>query len=241
MYPTICRIGPLTVHSYGLMMVVAIVVCAFLLRRDARGTVVPPDAVLDVIFLAMLGGLIGARLFYVVLFWDYFLSQPLEILMIQKGGLAWQGGFIGATAVLIGTILKKKWPIWESLDLFAPYAALGQSIGRVGCFLNGCCHGRHWESGLYFPVHGDVLHPTQLYDAFGLFLIFLVLRRQRKVSLPGVTAMMYVMLATSLRFVVEFFRADHDLLAFGLSIYQFISIGLFSIAGLVLIRLRKRS
>ena len=128
-------------------------------------------------------------------------------------------------------------------DLLAPYLALGQAIGRIGCFLNGCCFGREHVKGIYFPVHDAVLHPTQLYLAGGMFIIFVILKRYQKFSeIPGLVFASYLILASCLRFGVEFFRADHEIFLIGLSIFQFVCFGILLFAfGFAFIMLIKHS
>lgn len=226
MFPVICKLGPFTIYSYGVMLAIAVVVCAFLMSREAHRWNIPATLVFDLVFWVILGGLLGARLFYVFLYSNFFIQHPLEIMMIHHGGLAWQGGLIGGMAAGLWFIKRKGLSLPRMLDFAAPYAALGQSIGRVGCFLNGCCFGKEAAWGLYFPVHHAFLHPTQLYCSFGLFLIFLVLKWYQKGSrIPGMVFVLYLFLASALRFGVEFFRADHEILSGGLSIYQWLCLG----------------
>ena len=222
---------PVTIYSYGLMLAIAVVVCTSMMVRDARRKNIKADFIFDLVFWVIVGGIIGARLFYILLNYHFFLNNPDEIIMIQNGGLAWQGALIlGAMA---GTSLVKRRKLFlpDVLDLCAPYLALGQSIGRIGCFLNGCCYGKVVDGGIYFPVHSAYLHPTQLYDSAGLFIIFLILKRyQRSSSIPGLVFASYLILASALRFGVEFFRADHEIFFFGFSIFQFVCFGILMFA-----------
>src|SRR3989338_1435480 len=94
MFPTICTIGPLTIYSYGVMLAVAVVICSFLLSRDAQKLGIPKDVIYDFVFWVVLSGIIGARIFYIFLNWTFFVENPREIIMIQNGGLAWQGSLM---------------------------------------------------------------------------------------------------------------------------------------------------
>ncbi len=222
---------PVTVYSYGLMFAMAVLICSLLLAADAQRKNINADIIFDLVFWTIVGGIIGARLLYIILNYPFFIENPLEIIMIQNGGLVWQGGLILGAIMGASFIEKKKLALPQILDLSAPYLALGQSIGRIGCFLNGCCYGKEVAWGIFFPVHNAHLHPTQLYLSAGLFLIFLILKRYQKFSqIPGLVFASYLILEAALRFGVEFFRADHKALFFGLSIYQFVSLGILIFA-----------
>ncbi len=228
MHPVICSIGPLQIYSYGLMLAVAIVVCSLLLSRDARVYHIPADTVYDLVFWTVLGGIAGARVFFVVLHLELFQDNPIEMVMLHQGGLSWQGGlFLGALAAGI-FIRRKNLSFRTTVDLIAPYLALGQSIGRIGCFLNGCCFGREVSWGIYFPVHHARLHPTQLYASGALFLIFWALKvYQKRPHRSGQILAMYFMLAGTQRFIIEFFRGDHVMTPWGVSVFQLVSLAIF--------------
>ena len=240
MFPIICKIGPFAIYSYGLMLALAVILCAFLLNRDCSRQGIPSSIVYDFVFVVVVSGIIGARIFYILLNLNFFIQNPAEIIMLQHGGLAWQGGLMAGTLAGLIFLRRKKQPILLFVDLTAPYIALGQSIGRVGCFLNGCCYGKPVWWGIYFPVHGERLHPTQLYSSSFLLAIFFILKAyQKRTTVPGRVLMLYFMLACTERFIVEFFRADHVLSVFGLSEFQLVSLGIFFIALFVNIRLVK--
>jgi phosphatidylglycerol:prolipoprotein diacylglycerol transferase len=233
MHPIICHIGPLTIYSYGLMFAIAVFTASYLASRQTARIGVPPEIVYDLTFWVVIAGVVGARIAYVFLNWDYFVSAPVEIVMLQHGGLAWQGGFIGGAAAGVYYLRKKKVRFWPFLDMIAPYIALGHAIGRVGCFLNGCCYGKPASWGLYFPVWQERLQPTQLYMVLGQLAIFLILRyAQPRVKKTGQVFVLYLILSSVERFLVEFPRADHEVY-FGLSIFQYVCIVIFAAALLV--------
>ena len=230
MHPIIFHFGILTVYSYGVMLGAAVVVCALLLSYDAKKQGISRDVVYDFVFWVVLAGITGARIFYIFLNWDSFMQNPKEIFMIQHGGLAWQGGLISGAAAAWIFIKKNHLPLLKFLDLASPYAALGQSIGRIGCLLNGCCYGRPAAWGLFFPAYEARLHPTQIYETIGLLFVFLILRRAQKVNPhPGRIFVLYLYLAALERFIVEFFRADHEATwLMGLSIFQIVCVFIFA-------------
>jgi phosphatidylglycerol:prolipoprotein diacylglycerol transferase len=121
-----------------------------------------------------------------------------------------------------------------------PFLALAQSLGRLGCFFNGCCFGKESVYGIYFPVHGLVLIPTQLYSSFILLLIFIILRfLQSRPHRLGQVFYAYLFLYSVKRFFIEFFRGDNRLIIFNLTLFQLISIAIFIIAAFKLVNKHK--
>jgi len=236
MHPILFSIGPITIYSYGVMLALAVLVSTYLLSRDAKSYNIPKDTAYDLVFWCILWGIIGARIFYIFIAWPYYVNNLMEMLMLQKGGLAWQGGFLGGTLAGVWFVRRRKLSLRPLMDLVAPYIALGQSIGRIGCFLNGCCYGKPVSWGIYFPTHGARLHPTQLYEMAGLFIIFLILKWARtKPHQAGFIFVFYLVLAGLERFVVEFYRGDDDILGLGLKLTQFVALGVIA-AGLILMK-----
>ena len=252
MHPILFSIGPITIYSYGVMLATAVLVCTYLLSLDAKRYSISRENAYDLVFWCMLWGIIGARIFYVIIEWPYFSSNLLEIPMLQKGGLAWQGGFLGGALAGVWFARRKKLALRPLLDLAAPYIALGKSIGRIGCFLNGCCFGKPVAWGIYYPVHNARLYPTQLFEVLGLFIIFLILKyvQKSKSKGPGPLSsrdqvpsgfifILYLWLAAIERFIVEFYRADHVTYWLDLSLAQYVALGVF-ITGLILMRVFKK-
>jgi phosphatidylglycerol:prolipoprotein diacylglycerol transferase len=178
----------------------------------------------------VVAGVIGARLFYVALNWQIYMQDPLEILMIQHGGLAWQGSFIvgGLSGYLF--LRKHNLPVRPMLDLAAPYVALGQVFGRMGCFLNGCCYGRPVSWGVQFPFDDNPLHPTQLYASGALFLIFLFLMwRKQQPHYAGQIFVWYLVLMAFQRGVIQFARYDYEPWFAGLGVFQWVAVGIMGL------------
>jgi phosphatidylglycerol---prolipoprotein diacylglyceryl transferase len=241
MHPILFTIGPVTIYSYGVMLATAVLVCAYFLSLDAKRCNISQDTAYDLVFWCMLGGILGARIFYVFIEWSYFSGNLWEIPMLQKGGLAWQGGFLGGVLAGVWFTRSRKLSLRPIMDLVAPYIALGQSIGRIGCFFNGCCYGKPVPWGIYFPMHQARLYPTQLFECAGLLLIFLILKKaQSKPHQAGFIFVFYLWLAAIERFIVEFYRADHDLLWGNLSLAQYVALGVFA-AGLILMKVFKQA
>ena len=244
MCPILFQIGSFKIFSYGVMFALAVTIATWLLGRQAQrqgvgGRPTDPEVIYDLSFWLVLSGIVGARIYYVFLYPEDFIADPWEFFKFYHGGLAFQGGFITATLTAVWYLKKKKLPLLPMLDLLAPYIALAHAIGRIGCFLNGCCYGKEVPWGLYFPVHEARLHPTQLYDTVGLLIVFLILRKFQKSSrTPGAVFAWYLILAGIQRVINEFFRADHAAMYGWLSNFQVLSLGIL-LAGIVMLTMLK--
>lgn len=239
MFPEICRIGPVTVYSYGLMLVIAFLVGTYLACRQAVKTGISPDLILNLNFTAFFFGALGARLFYVAENFSYYLANPLEIFMLQHGGLSWFGGLILGSVAAFIYLKKRKAPIYKVLDLVVPFLALAQAIGRIGCLLNGCCFGKASAFGLYFPVHNATLIPAQAYSSLLLLLIYIILRyMQERPHRQGGIFFAYLLFYSIKRFFIEFYRADNKAILWDLSLFQLLSIAVFflSLSGIFMLR-----
>ena len=146
----------LTIYGYGAMLCIGFLLAILLAARRAKRLGQSPDVIYNVALFCFFGGLIGARLFYVIQYGEHFRS-PLDFLKIWEGGLTFCGGFLLAIVAAIGYLRFAKQPILYWLDIIAPSVALGEAFGRLGCFLNGCCYGDVCPAGralLGPPSHG---------------------------------------------------------------------------------------
>ncbi len=232
MHPILYKCSFFTVYSYGVFVALAFLAASFLLTQEARSKKLDENLIYNFCIFLLIAGIVSARLFYVALNWPDFKSHWLEIVMLQHGGLVWFGGLIGAFLAGLIFLPLKKMPVLGTLDLFAPYVVLGQAIGRIGCFFNGCCYGKESAWGIYFPVHHMTLFPSQLVDSFTLLLIFVVLRALSPLKKTGMIFAYYLMLAPLQRFFMEFARGDIRPFYLSFSIFQWISAGLF-LTGLI--------
>ncbi len=238
MLPEICKIGPLTIYSYGLMMVLAFFTASFLCGLQAKKEGVDPDRIFNLLFQVFIAGIIGCRIFYVLNNLSFYLQNPLEILMLQHGGMAWFGGLISGSVWAVIFIRKHKMDLTGTLDLIAPFVALGQAIGRIGCLLNGCCYGRESQFGIYFKSLDKVLIPTQLYSSLALLLIFFILRwKQNRKHLPGEIFVSYLFLYSLKRFFIEFLRDDSPRIYYGMTLFQVLCLLLFLLSLGIFIKL----
>ena len=228
MKPILFTCSFFTIYTYGVFVAIAFFVSTFLISAEVRQKNGDENLFFNLCLFILISGIVFARLFYVVLNWDVFKGNPLEIIMLQHGGLVWFGGFSGALVSGLVFFKIKKMPVLETLDLLIPYVALGQAIGRIGCFFNGCCYGKAWSLGFYFPVHHAFLFPTQLLDSFSLLAIFVFLRSiAAKTKQSGIVLAFSFILMGLQRFFMEFIRADERPYFLLLSIFQWISAGLF--------------
>jgi len=223
----------LTVYSYGVFVALAFFVAYTFFKKRAMAAGVAENIVTSFMFLLLVSGILGGRIFYVIQYWPYYQAHPLEILWVYKGGLVWYGAFLGA--LLCGSlyIKYKALNFWRMADLLAPYLALAQGIGRLGCFFNGCCYGIHvgepW--GLHFPQDLVPRLPVQIYSAGALALLAMILIGvARNNPRPGVVASFYGIGYALIRFHMEFLRGDQTEFVWGLTLAQVLSVGLLLIS-----------
>lgn len=236
MHPILLKIGPITIYSYGLMLAFGIILAALFAERHAAGAGIAKERIADLVFWVVICGLIGARVFYVLINLDSYLKEPLEIFKIYKGGLVFHGGFIFGFSAAWVFIKKNKLPFLKTLDIVSIYVPLAHGFGRIGCFLNGCCYGKPTSFFLktVFPNLIMPVHPTQLYSAFLLFLIFGILFfLEKRKTFAGQVFFSYLMLSGLARFFIEFLRADTQIFIGYVTIFQIISFVLF-LSGLFL-------
>ena len=231
MHPIICKIGPFTIYSYGLLLAIAFLVSSTLAVSCAKRHKVNPDIIFNLFFIIFISGIIGARILYVIENITYYLRNPLEIIMLQLGGLSWFGGLLLGFFSGSAYLKKKRLSIYRILDLISPFVALGQAIGRVGCLLNGCCFGEVSKFGIYFQANKLMLIPTQIYSSLVLIFIFIILRfLQERPHKEGEIFFAYLIFYSIKRFFIEFCRADNEIILLGLTLFQLMSIAIFCIA-----------
>lgn len=219
------------------MLAVAFLICIILMMRRSTGAGIVPQHILDLNLFIIIAGIFGARLLHVSEQWDYYSQKPLEIIMLPKGGLSFQGGFIAA--VLVGLLVAKlrRLPLGKTMDLFVLYLPLGMAIGRIGCYLNGCCYGKptSGSGGIIFPPGspaanqfgaGCFVYFTQLYSSLANLCIFILLMYlyKRKSRQPGNLLFYYMFSYGSFRFGLEFYRGDNPVFWAGVTVHQIISL-----------------
>ncbi|MDP2905682.1 MAG: prolipoprotein diacylglyceryl transferase [Candidatus Omnitrophota bacterium] len=232
MHPIICQIGPFTVYSYGLTLALAFFIASWLAVRQAARQSIAPEIISGVCFIAVVSGIAGARALFVLNNLRFYISHPLEILMLQHGGLSWFGGMLLAVLCSCLYLRRKKISVYTALDILVPFVVLAQAIGRIGCFLNGCCYGRPSKFGIYVDAGSELLIPTQIYSTLILLAIFVFLRfmQERPGLKAGTVFFLYILLYSAKRFFIEFFRGDNSPALWGLTPFQLFSVALFVVA-----------
>lgn len=253
MFPVLFKIGPVTLHTYGLMAAIGLFLGVWLSSRRAKAEGMDADVIADLGFYLVLAAIVGSRLLYVVVEYPDYIANPLRIFKLWEGGLVFFGGVLACVPVGWWFVTKHKLGFWRTADVFAPYLALAHSIGRLGCLAAGCCYGRP-SDGWFSIVFTDPLaiaprnvplYPTQLFDSVNEFTVFLILIAVRPVKkFNGQLFLMWITLYSLGRFVVEFYRGDPRGGFFGLPIStsQGIAIVAFAAGAVLLHRgLRRRA
>ncbi|MCQ2352276.1 MAG: prolipoprotein diacylglyceryl transferase [Victivallaceae bacterium] len=230
MNPIAFQIGALQVRWYGVMAALGFLAATWIVNRCRKHADLTSDQVSSMLLVTIISGVIGARIFYVVQFFDEYRDNLWEIVRIDHGGLVFYGGFLAIPVLWIWSKVQKR-DFIRLLDLAAIALVLGHAFGRVGCFLNGCCYGKvtHSALGVIYPKttapefqDGLARYPIQLFEtAENLVVLFILLAIVKK-GKRGTTVAAYFVLYGILRFINEFFRGDN---------YHYF--GLFTIAQLI--------
>jgi phosphatidylglycerol:prolipoprotein diacylglycerol transferase len=243
-YPLVFRIGSFEITGFGIMMMLAFVVGGWLVALELRRRKWNEEFAADIVVGAVVGGILGAKLWYVAL------THDLGTLL-SRGGLVWYGGFIGGVLFVILQCWRRRVPLRVCSQLVAPALAGAYAMGRVGCFVVGDDYGRPTDLpwGVKFPQGlppstaanlasqfgvsvGNVppstvlaVHPTQLYEIVMMLVVFMILWRLRlKPARFGVLFGIYLMFAGLERFLVEFLRAKDDRFLAGFTLAQLTSL-----------------
>ena len=252
MYPILIEFGFFKIFTYGLLVATGFLVAILLASSRAEKEGLDSQKVLDLCFYVMVSALLGARLLYVIVEYRYFLDSPLEIFKFWKGGLVFYGGLILGVLISLWYLKRNQMPMWKTADLLAPSIALGQLIGRWGCFFAGCCYGKKTDVawGITFTDPRSLapleisLHPTQVYLSLNAVFIFIFLMwlSKRKVF-DGQILWSYGILYSIGRFLIEYFRGDDRGFPVEqvLSTSQFVGVFIFSFSAFMLLTLYRNS
>lgn len=247
-------IGPLTLHSYGVLLAVAFVVGLWVASRQAQRAGLDPVKVTDLAVYLLIAGLVGAKLMMVIVEWRTFTSSTHELWSLLQSGGVFYGGLLAALPVALWYVRRHGLPGWKTADVLTPALAIGHAIGRLGCFCAGCCYGRPTDVAWavkFTDVYAyrnvgtpldTALHPTQLYESAALAVIFLALLAiARRKRFDGQVTTSYIIMYAVARFVIEFFRGDPGRgEVLGLSTSQVVAVALVIGVLIVLPRLLKK-
>lgn len=261
-------LGGEAVTSFGVMMFLSFIVGGWVIRAELEREGHDGELAWDYVFWGVIGGIVGAKGYYVLLNADRLQAEGISF-VFSRGGMVWYGGFLLATVLVVRAAIKSPVPLGKVADYVAPALAIGYAVGRVGCLLVGDDWGRPTDSwvGMTFPEgappttvanieafgiavdpaliekYGNVIpvHPTQIYEVAMSSLIFLFLWRiRRHPHAAGWLFMLWLALAGAERFIVEFFRAKDDRFFGMLTLAQVISLGLIVVGMAGATRLRTK-
>ena len=251
MYPNLFSIGPFTLHTYGFFVALGFITGLMVTIRIGKSEGIDQQQVMDMGFVMILSAIIGSRLFYVVMNISFFRYHLIDIFKVWQGGLVFSGGLITVVLVMIWYARRHGLMLMKTCDLWAPGVAIGQAIGRIGCFMAGCCYGRPTgaEWGVVFTDPHSLaplnipLHPTQLYSSISGFIIFLILMIiYAKKKFAGQVFLWLLILHSTARLLIERFRGDDRgiFLNTGMSDTQFVTsiILISSVVALIVIKSR---
>jgi phosphatidylglycerol---prolipoprotein diacylglyceryl transferase len=237
------HIGPLDLKTFGLCFAGGFLVSGLILGRRFRELGRPVDWSYEMVFAALIGGLVGSRIDYVLQNWDKA-SDDLLGNILSGSGLVWFGGMVGGA---LGVILWARWRGflgWQLFDSAAVPLAVGYAIGRVGCQLSGDGdYGTHSDLpwAMSYPdgtvPTTDTVHPTPVYETLAMGIAGVVLWRLRDRFAPGVLFGLYLIFAGIERFLVEFIRRNEEIVA-GLTQPQLISLALLAL-GVAIVVVRR--
>ncbi len=224
MYPILFQFGSFKIYAYGFFIAAGFIVGLVLATLRARREGIPFGNVVDLFFYTLLSAFLGSRILFVLINFDDYRQNPLQIFKLWEGGLVFYGGLIPAAVVALLYMRRHRLPIWKLADLISPLIALGLFFGRIGCFLAGCCYGKETSLpwGVVFKNPESLarlnvpLHPTQLYDAANGLAIFLFLNwMEKRKTFDGQIFWLFLFLYSITRFLIEMVRGDPRGFLFG--------------------------
>jgi phosphatidylglycerol---prolipoprotein diacylglyceryl transferase len=253
MHPVLFEFGPLTIYSLGVFWALGGLAAVWILGMELNRYGHDAELAGTIVMSAAVGGLIGARILFVIEEWEHFTREPLALLF-SSSGFSWFGGLVGGGLATAWFLRKYRLPFWQAADMCAPGLALAYGIGRIGCFLAGdATWGKvsnvPWAmafpnavagwgdplTGVPYPL-GVRVHPTQLYELIQSLIVFGILWTFRKrAHRPGTVLALYLLLAGAMRFIVEFWRVN-PVIGAGLTEYQWMSATIVAIGVSLLLR-----
>jgi len=255
--PILITLGPFDIYWYGVFIVVGNLLAFLIAFKLANYYKINKETIIDLVFWLIIGGIIGARLYHILLEASYYLNNPLDIFKIWQGGLAIHGAILAGLIIVWQFCRKRKLNFWLISAIIVPGVALAQVVGRWGNYFNQELFGKPTNLSWGIPIdimnrpieylNNNFFHPTFLYESLSNFLIFLILitlhylfiKNKIKCQVSNVRCQMlivisYLILYSILRFFMEFLRTDPTYLIVGLRLPQIVSL-LIIIGSLVIL------
>lgn len=237
-------IDHLIIYSYPLCILLGALFAVYILRKRERESQYAFYSI-QLVLLLVCSALLGGKLF---LFFEkplYYYKNPEHIIEIMSGGYVFYGSFMVCMLVFIVYLKRMNKSILKSLDIIAVSIPILHAFGRIGCFLAGCCYGKRTEFGVIFPKSDPYqVHPTQLYEASFLFLLFVLLNiLYKRKKFDGAVCLVYIMSYGIGRFIIEYFRGDNRgyLITNLISHSQFISLILIASTILLYFKMKHKT
>jgi phosphatidylglycerol---prolipoprotein diacylglyceryl transferase len=241
MFPKLVEFGSFYIPTYEVLVALGFLAGLTVTMRLTRRLGLPADKIANLAIYCAIAGIAGAKLFMFLFDLGDYIRDPGQIFTLQtlQAAGVFHGGFIVALLFAVWYMRKHSLPVLNTMDVFAPGIVLGQAIGRIGCFAAGCCWGKEcslpwgvrFRSDFAAPVPlGKTLHPAQLYESAADLLIFAILYRQAGRRHPAGQIMgFYLILYSTARFVIEFFRVHEQALVGPFSLTQWIALALLGV------------
>ncbi len=253
MYPKLISIGSFYIPTYGVLVALGFLAGLGATLRLAKRRSLSAEKITNLAIYCAMAGIVGAKLFMFLFDLPDYIRNPGQIFTLEtlQAAGVFHGGFLAALVVAYFYMRKQQLPLLGTMDIFAPGVAVGQAIGRLGCFAAGCCWGTEcslpwgvrFRSDFAAPVPLDkTLHPVQLYESAADLLIFwLLYRRATQRHPPGQVIGLYMVLYSTARFIIEFFRVHEQALVGPFSLTQWIALGVLVLGAVILFAGRGRS
>ncbi|MBI5576186.1 MAG: prolipoprotein diacylglyceryl transferase [Deltaproteobacteria bacterium] len=250
MHPVLIKIGSLKIYSYGVFVAIGFLAALWVAGKEIDRKGLDREKFYDLGFWVVLAAIAGARVFHVLVYWEHYRFDPVEILRLWNGGLVFYGGFIAALAASFWFLRKNSMPFLQVADASSLGIPLGLAFGRIGCTAAGCCYGKlttvPWaivftDPASLAPLHVH-LHPTQIYESLAAFAIAggLYVTRDR-FETPGMRFWALLIVYGIVRSFLEIFRDDPRGFLGPFSESQIVSAVLISYAVVSIVLARTRS
>ena len=240
MFPVI-ELGSIAIPMFPIILIAAFYSCLLVIILSPKYDIMFYRSVVKAIPISLLFAVFGGKIIYSLT----IAGQDVTSIFDYFSGFVFLGGFLGAMVGIYIYCLKNHYDYFDFTDVFASVLPLGQAIGRIGCFCNGCCYGKQWDGigSVSYPINGHIqrIVPTWFIESIGCLLLFLVLFLMKKKKHKGFYTSIYIIVYSVFRFILEFFRGDEIRgKVFFLSTSQVLSVIAFLLGIIILTQSRKK-